>query len=87
MPVGSVRGAVGPPDVSVKPRDALKAARLFLRESVGCVEGPAPCQGRDHLQVGGRGRGVRGVLVDGSVRPCGSGPGALPVHGLPAQLV
>ena len=33
MTVGPVRGDAGPPNVSVKPRDTLKAARLFLRET------------------------------------------------------
>ena len=58
----------------------LQVTRLFMREAVGHVEGPASCQGRDLLHVGGRGRGVRGSLVDSSARQCGSGPGALPVH-------
>ena len=34
-----VRGAVGPPAVAVGPPDALRAARLFLEESVGRVPG------------------------------------------------
>ena len=42
-------------------------------------------RGCDHLQVGGRGRGVLGALVDSSARQCGSGLGALPVCGLPAR--
>ena len=58
----------------------LQVARLFMREAVGHVEGPASCQGRDLLQVGGRGRGVRGALVDSSAQQCGSGLEALPVH-------
>ena len=73
MTVRPVGGAEGPSDDSVRPHDALKAAGLFLRETVGCVQGLAPCQGRGapldtlpgsrvtvpgQLQVGGRGRDV-----------------------------
>ena len=52
----------------------LQVARLFMREAVGHVEGPASCQGRDLLHVAGQGRGVNGSLVDSSVRQCGPKP-------------
>ena len=46
LTAGPVGGAVGPSDVSVRAPDALKAARLFVRESVGCVPGLATCKGQ-----------------------------------------
>ena len=80
--VGSLRGAVGL--LEVKPRDAVRDARLFMREAVTCVDVPPGYQGGDLLRDGGRGRGVRGATADGSIQPCGSRPGSLPVRGLPA---
>ena len=77
MPVGSLRGAVGLP--GVKPRDAVRDARLFMREAVTCVTVPPGYQGGTLLRDGGRDRCVHGATADGSFQPFGTGPGSLPV--------
>ena len=71
MTAGPVGGAVGPPD-------ALRAARLFLQESVGCVPGLPTYQGRGGTlgSLPGPGGPARG-----SVRVRGRGLGSLPVCG------
>ena len=83
LTAGPVGGAVGPSDVSVRPPDALKAARLFLRESDGCVPGLATCQGRG-APLGAL-PGSRGP-VPGLLRVRGRGLGALPVRGVLAGV-
>ena len=77
-----MRGAVGPPAVAVGPPDALRAARLFLEESVGRVPGLDAY----------RGQGGALVSLPGSDGPArgsatvrGRSLGSLPGRGGPAR--
>ena len=83
MLAASLRGAVGLP--GVQPRDAVKDARLFMREAVTCVPVPSGYQGAALLRDGGRDRCVRVAKADVSIQPFGTRPRSLPVRGLPAR--
>ena len=77
-----MRGVVGPPAVAAGPPDALRAARLFLEESVGRIPGLSTSWGRGSAlgSLPGRDRPARGL-----VRVLGRDLGSLPGRGGPAR--